>query len=679
VKLRFSWERLRIRFGVYQPVAFVCSTFGMFIALGAASSLWFWTLNDNPNSLRSRIALAGWTASAIAISSALLRVCIAVHLGTCCMMFASLAFEKNCVLLKDAATMSMYRYAANAPYSMVFPVLRGTCVGKNLLGISLLALLLFLTVVSQFISTILLSDTGPEVIAGNIENVSLPYMYGNPRPPGRLTFQHKPADFPRFAELATKSFDIRSSNSMGPAISDTGPTVRALLPLKTSKRSSLLYYSGEATFIDSHVLCVSPQIDQLQYSLNNSKSPRSIISGKFSAPILADALALGELAQHGSFARNKTRISPIFTVTACYYNRDNLCPVEVSDEPRHWQGEGGRFPVTSLLSGTKSGVWWLVVRNSGFDGSTVHQYDLLDSLFRAYNKTGYSYNGTEWTTKQVLTSRGVATVELSICFSTFQLSSGTIEVKADSNVTEPQYSFNKRPGYSFSDYNTTLIKNQLRAGTQHSQEWGIFNFANYTINVNGWSHWPLKDFWKDRNSTIKSFQELFHEIYYDIYQNTLLETKNAPFALQAIFTLFTANYYYDALDRYNIWTNSTIQAVQPVNIPTMKRGLFIVYAIIGLHFLSVGLIFWLYFASELPKDLDQSWQTVSQLYCGDAREFLDLASNLGDHDIKDQLSETTAAKWEHLVQISVHENTTISCKTPEIMSYLPLHSPQGMF
>lgn len=61
------------------------------------------------------------------------------------------------MLLRDAAAMSMYRYSATTPYSM-FPVFRGTRVGKNVFAIVLIVQLSFLTILSQFMSTICVAD-----------------------------------------------------------------------------------------------------------------------------------------------------------------------------------------------------------------------------------------------------------------------------------------------------------------------------------------------------------------------------------------------------------------------------------------------------------------------------------------------------------------------------------------
>ena len=134
-----AFSKVTARFGIYQPLVSLCTFLGIILSITSLFWLWSWSPQDNPEGFRSMISLRGQTTSAIAISSALLRTCIAVQLATCCMMMATLAFERKCVLLRDAAAMSMYRYSAGTPYSMLFPVYRGTRVGKNVFGIVLIA------------------------------------------------------------------------------------------------------------------------------------------------------------------------------------------------------------------------------------------------------------------------------------------------------------------------------------------------------------------------------------------------------------------------------------------------------------------------------------------------------------------------------------------------------------
>ncbi|KAF8544643.1 hypothetical protein BDD12DRAFT_977586 [Trichophaea hybrida] len=677
------WGPMRERYGFYQPIALVCSTVGIILSFGALCSLWLWNLNDDPTSLRSKIALSGRTTSVIAICCALLRTCIAVQLGTCCMMVASLSFEKNnqCVLLRDAATMSMYRYAANVPYPMILPVLRGTLVSKKPLAICLLLVMSLVTISSQLISTILLSSTGLNPIAGGLENVSLAYGYDNsdwtfPIP----TLQQKPVEFPRFAEQTATPFNILY-NSTSPGISDTGPTVRALLPLRASNRSSLLYYRGNATLIDSHVICAAPEVHQLQLQHDRDRKV-NLISGNFSARVLEDAVKSGDLEKYGSFSKDVGgKTDAVYNVNACavyggYVDGELLCPVVAHYEtPVNWIYD--TFPSEKVF-GEAENQWWLVIRHR--DVVSVEEIPIL------YNETGYKFNGTEWTTKLINFDSRAAAVEMTLCLSTFRPAYAAITVRAESKVREPEYSFNLDSMFQTNfmskrlpTYNTTSALNQLGVKSDDDRERGIFTLSNYsqvsTTARN--SLWAMHKQWIAVNNTggavsMSSDQWSAHEIYSTIFSRTIQETGTASLALQAIFSLYTANFYYDQLDRYMVFTNSTIQAVHAVIMPTTNQGLYVVSGIIGLHFLLVAVIFSLYFYSGAPKFLDQAWQTVGQLQYGDAREFLDDTCDIGD-DIVGNLP-LAAAKWNNLVELSKqgYGTTSINCQTAKTTGFYPL-------
>jgi len=608
------------------------------------------------------------------------------------MMVASLAFEKNnqCILLRDAATMCIYRYAANVPYPMILPVLRGTLVSKKPLAICLLLILSLVTISSQLISTILLSSTGLNPIAGGRENVSLAYGYDNsewtfPIP----TLQQKPVEFPRFAEQTATPFNI-SYNSTSPGISDTGPTVRALFPLRASNRSSLLYYRGNVTLIDSHVICAAPAVHQLQLQYDPDRKV-NLISGNFSARIFEDAVKSGALEEHGSFAKDAGNTTdPVYNVNACavyggYVDGELLCPVVAHYQtPANWTYD--TFPSEKVF-GDAENQWWLVIR---------HRDVTVDEIPTFYNETGYKFNGTEWTTKLInFGSRAVA-VEMTLCLSTFRPAYGVIEVRAESKAREPQYSFNSLPSdrdtmyptnfmsKKLPMYNTTSALNQLGVKSNDDRERGIFTLSNYSqVSTNArHSLWAMQKQWLAVNNTgqavsMSSDQWSAHEIYSTIFSRTIQETGTASLALQAIFSLYTANFYYDQLDRYIVLTNSTIQAVHAVIIPTPNQGLYVVSGIIGLHFLLVAVIFSLYFYSSAPKFLDQAWQTVGQLQYGDAREFLDDTCEIGD-DIVGNLP-VAAAKWDTLVELSKqgYGKTSINCQTAKTTSFNSLQVLQG--
>ncbi|KAF8246229.1 hypothetical protein K440DRAFT_662308 [Wilcoxina mikolae CBS 423.85] len=656
-----SRGKLTDRFGIYQPVVLISSTFGIILVIGALSVLWTWTLNDNPEGLRSKIALAGWTVSAIAICSALLRTCVVVQLATACMVVATLAFEKNysSVLLQDAATMSIYRYAASSPYAMILPMIRGTLVSKKPLGIMLLMLLSVETILSQFISTILLSDTGLGHIAESRRNMTLGYDSTDFKASANPLLEQKPQVFPWFLEKTAKSFTI-SHGPTGPGLSDTGPTVRALIPLPNPQRSSLLYYHGTAPVIDSHVLCVAPNLTRFEYHLEDD-----YMGGNLTVPLLEEVLASGELEKRGSFRKSNAKLGNFwFGCQADQYNtQDIYCVIVLQDYEGTNRWDSTTFPADSVLQFDNN--WWLVVRynSTEFDWLKAPSPERIDSMSRLFNEKGFKFNGTEWITKSV-TGHGNTkrSLEITLCVSTFRVTNTNLELKLDTNITDPQVGqveFLTVP--DIVNYNTTLVQNLFGGNNLSHRERGIASLPDYTVNKSSHFWIPAKFPSLFTNTMAVVPMSNAHPIYASIFRDTIRKTKSAAFALQSVFTLLTVNGYYDRLDALAITNVSTVQFVHPAIVPQTKRGLYIVCGIVVLHFTTMAVIFSLYFRSSAPKFLDQAWQTIGQLHCGEAKEFLRDTADLCDRDVG--RLPPAAAKWNTLVEISKRGKPVIECQT----------------
>jgi len=630
------------RYGVFQPMALICSTLIMVATTSVLSFLWQWSMLDDPDGIRSKLALADRTTSVIAICSAILRTCITVQLGVCCMITASIAFQKDAVLLRDAAAMSIYRYSVASPYSLAFPVWRGTRIGNNYFSICLVALLSLIAVLSQFTSTILVSDTCLGYILGTKETVSLAYGYSNAevRESGSEIAIQIGVEFPRFAENTAESFSISSNlRETGPGLSDTGPTIRALLPLSKSNRSSLLSYHGMATLIDSHVLCVSPNLDRLQYKGNT-------LWGNLSTPFLDEALASGKIQAQGSFSGNIT--GPLSYLSfSCdqvlmYGDGDpvtHLCPVrEVLISNRSGNSPEPGFPAETLVRGLN--YWWLGIRYiplNNRSSSSLPLYSLFDGK-------GYKYDGTEWITKSETINGTTRTASMTLCVSTFQFIHAKIGIKSIVTATEPEYKVARGLGPGGKNYskvyNTTSIQTQLGANTGYTHEQrDIFDLTDYDregLKEAKRHNWHM-EFLHDGNTAISSGPRMdpIAILYGSIFTGTLERAKTASVALQAVLTMVTTNYYYENLGHFDKFGNSIVQNAQPVIVPMTNTGLMTVYGIIGLHLLTVGAVFWVYFTfcARPLKFLDQAWQTVGLLHCGDANAFLGDTINKWDKDI----------------------------------------------
>lgn len=416
-------------------------------------------MHDNPTSLRSKIALAGWTTSVIAICSAVLRTCILVQLWTCSLMMAALAFEWKFVLFRDAAAMSIYRYCAADPYSLVFPMVRGTTVGKKPQGVLLILLLSILTILSQFTSTILFSDTNVGFIIGPVENVSVPYAVKRTftSPEGASYLNSQPQEFPRFAEKTANMVSI-TDNFTQHHIDDTGATVRAVLPLPSANRTSLFNYKGVATLIDSHALCVTPVIKDYTYNSSTLQ-----LAGNFTAPLFYTAYNSGELGAQGSFKGGSFDANTTISFTCNnmnMYSGTTLCRA-LANYPAN-SFEESEIPVRYADSSLN--VWWFVMR---LDKRTTG----LGQIPTELGPVGtYTHNGTEWISQTVQGSLYTTQTDITLCLTTFQLRYANVSVGADAQAKEPQYKIMTDIEAGPEQFNTTAIRRQLGIETQTHQE-----------------------------------------------------------------------------------------------------------------------------------------------------------------------------------------------------------------
>ncbi|KAL0933605.1 uncharacterized protein CTRU02_210404 [Colletotrichum truncatum] len=233
-------------------------------AVGFISWLWWAPHHDarwrewvlTPNRLQLSVTLAG----------VVIRTAVGVLAGLATAMIASVAVERRGVRLHAVAQTSVARFSSDGPLSLVSLALRGSSFdGVVRLVIMLLAVT---TIAAQFSSSLLVSDfeerrvvsfTRPELNAytlmrrdhsreGLAEAVAgYAYNYWYQRP--------------RFAETFA---EFNEPPAEGEGLDDTGPSVRAFLPVASQEvRESLLEFQGMARVMDSRVICMRPELTNL--------------------------------------------------------------------------------------------------------------------------------------------------------------------------------------------------------------------------------------------------------------------------------------------------------------------------------------------------------------------------------------------------------------------------------
>jgi hypothetical protein len=580
-------------------------------------------------------------------------------------MLATLAFEKNTVLLRDAAAMSIYRYATCSPWTMAFPVLRGTKSSKNIVTILLVLLLSSVTVLSQFISTILITDAGPAILAGRIDKLSI--SYGVEAIPNVIHI-NGPQVFPRFAERTGTPIAL-AENLKGRGIRGTGRTLRAFLPLSPPNRTSLLRYDGIAGVMEANVLCTSPDPVNISYVMGSSNYN---VTGHLGLGYLQQLSGRLQSQNYFRFNSNQSftdlgpfNCNPFGNMEGLY----TLCPLPFNAVTKCME----KYFSEEYCLGTPKNKWLLVLKQGQLSRNV------------SLPMTGYKLNGTEWTT--IYFADG-ASFDMTVCVMPVETAYANITAETNTTATEPAFG-SSTSIFDQSDEkgNTAGIRNQFATGRSF-EERGIMDFQLQADDVDrlfantiyDWGSFFYDDLEFANKRLIDDDLIILNSIF-----NTIVDSLSILDALQTVYTITMSQSYYSHLlqanNSYYNWysvlqgtdghpwiniqtTISQVQDAKSVYIPQGKRGLFIVCAIIGLHFFSVVLVFWMYFTCHAPKFLDQAWHTIGQLHNGDAKEFLCDSASLGDRDV----SKLQAAipKWDKPVEIG---KSGINCKST---SYAPL-------
>jgi hypothetical protein len=158
--------------------------------------------------------------------------------------------------LSKSAALSIRRFNGGQP----FMLLRGGMFKGDVWPLHILVILLTITtIVSQFTSTGLVTDLGLAPIFGLAVPGQATYSANFSRmlliedyEPDYTT--HMPSIYLTFAEYSEPAEDW-------PSVDDTGPTVRAILPISTpSIRENMSNFTGFGTLLNSHVVCMTPTI-----------------------------------------------------------------------------------------------------------------------------------------------------------------------------------------------------------------------------------------------------------------------------------------------------------------------------------------------------------------------------------------------------------------------------------
>lgn len=265
-----SGRTVATRLGSFVMVTNVFAWILLLAAVAAISFLWF---GGDANSNWRRVMIEGWIGRAVTLSSLAIRLAVVTQAGAAVAMLASISIEaKSGVALLEVPALSIARYTNTGPIMSTVTFWRN----RNVPIFLAVAFLACTTLASQFTSTLLLWDVRSGSVLGFPTQKNLAVGIGledfiddfskllviSPN-----YFTSPPTDFPTFAEWSEEPATLPEH------ISDTGATVRALLPIvNENDRAGVMDYNGTASLFDARVVCMRPNFTNWKFTMGEKNA-----------------------------------------------------------------------------------------------------------------------------------------------------------------------------------------------------------------------------------------------------------------------------------------------------------------------------------------------------------------------------------------------------------------------
>jgi hypothetical protein len=616
-------------------------------SLAALSFLWFLWLANSDNSTWQRIMLDAWATRSITIASLFLRISAAVEAGICTSMMAAVALEHGMFVLSKAAAVSSVRYVNGGPSDLL--LLFWGRIGLRKIPTILFVLAITLTtMLSQFTSTLLLSDLKLSMIPGAIESQNIFYAK-----PGQTDEQFSSdtrlwtsrPQYPIFAEYPGVPMTENG-------ISDTGMTMRALLPLASAESRSLLRnYSGPATVFDSRVVCVRPSVNATLGLLDSLISKRAIGRGfNIAGYINATRWPSRLLNITANFDPTGTRGQFKCNMVLPAANNSNqewaltLCGVD----PREILVSPLTGPATSeyvsIFPGVNLGI--LVINATGDHANWSQAVE-----GRGEQPTGSIWKihprSDEWV--DLVQPDYNVNVSLSMCYADYNFFDVQIEASTTSNLTE--YSV---VADNSGQYNSTDVRYHLGAVIPSTtpEKRGIMllesmpweKLPDQSLQSYNTTSYLMSDFMTDRlqygfykslcNGCFVDSAERVNRIMVSVFQQICREGGNAALALQAQLTTILQMAYYNNIVEFDTVAPAQLQSFVQVLSPRSLTGLIVVTCILCLHFFLIVAAIGQFLYRTQYSMLGNAWQTVMQLYAPDTEPIFAMPSVISDSEMK---------------------------------------------
>ncbi|CZR57699.1 uncharacterized protein PAC_07588 [Phialocephala subalpina] len=638
------------------------STLGIIASIGFLSFLWFGT---DKNTTWRLIASEDWITKAVAMSSLVLRTSISSQAVIATSMLAGLALEKIGTLLPHLASISTIRNSNSGPLTLAWflssaPAIKIHDLRRSLLS-CLTVLLLLISLLSQFSSTVLLSDIKSglvpkfQVVGGISTNLqdgenSTTFTLSD------ITAWHRrPAAYASFAEFRPSQY------TSGSGFTETGVSLRAFLPIVDQPTRVLTKdYAGSATVIDTRVACFLPNMTFA--STNQFNIQLDAIS------LLATVgIPSSVVQEYNNIFGNDSRLvdySSDFGPLGCPFTQTTIrclvLSVNVLTLCQMPKGATGSFLIGQFQSNVNGSHY-----AKGFDEyanlnliATNFSIPDLDSFVPATNwklhhttsegEFLHVFFGNNSTPKS-----SMPRVSLSLCYNALM----AVDVPARATTDSTCQELSPQMGDGF--YNFTDFPEDVPSGSQA----GIHN-SDYIQSVTQGTE-PTLILDLTTNTTVTTLTKVYPE--YSILAREILSSGGSlVFTMQSLLTIIAGTAYYEQLPNFKnktlVQRTNLVLAQIPAGKGTVyepsaagfQRGFVAVLVVTLVHVALMVAIISLFFLKTTISTLDNAWQTIAQIYDAATLEYITKASLASDSEVENWMK--TDGNGTQIVGMSLSDN-----------------------
>ncbi|KAM7197913.1 hypothetical protein V8F20_006361 [Naviculisporaceae sp. PSN 640] len=677
-------------------------TIGLVLCLGVVAYIAFLWLSSpacgvsEPGEVWKAIALSNNFGISITISSVIVRLAMALQLGVAFSVVGALVLENGVAPIQSVPFILTMRGSGKVSVVELAQLVSQTSGTNDLLNLITVVLVLT-TALSQFTSTLLLTDLGTSPFLNKTQTALVNYGLKETSPDvGDLEGYQAASDDVDFWSSGATEYPVFAEYSEprppqdNQSTQDTGLTLRAFPPFKTTaERASLYRWDGLTAAFDTRVTCLTPRV---KANLSIDATEWEWVDG-WTSKIEITGYADLELPQHMAWSDVNPDSGPTNQSTRARFK----CPVSLpsltfaSRSTSEWAitiCELGSTEDTSLIhfftesplqpdSKWTAGIQYIVFNTTGTrqdwlegSGSTNRSTENWHILVIS-NLTETSDSPAPWTRLSVAGDSSLS-IMLSVCVTPYIYGRNMPVNMTRSGPPAPEAvlrRYDRGPYFGMSEI-VSLHAGAAKGLTD--AERGILTLhkrENWTADLVDARHFAEKAtdiLWRGNMPVVRNgsavgvmlcrfclnldSRTIFraHQSHIMVFQQVLRQTGSLAYAIQALFTILLQRGWYDYIDEFDVWAEASYTMYTSNSlIPVRMVGMPVVMATILAHNIVVLTVVIMFLRPQRISVVGNLWQGFGQVVTSNKMAWLaeryttaldkEVAKDLKDQGIRDEV------------------------------------------